>query len=259
LEERFKKPSEITDRNGFNGIIYGAAGVGKTLLAVSALDYPRARKGILIDIDRSSRTIAGIDDEILRIFEPETWGDIQEIFDYLVDVNARTNEFGTIITDSITESQKTGLRALVSEGSQVQLQDWGRNTSQQEAYVTAMRELSHRYGWNVIFTCQMEVEKTESGLVITRLGTTPSLSKALPYKVDAVGFLTKARDGTRQLVFEANSTNTLAKLRIPRAQIGRFPLVIEDPNLGQILEWYHNPEGIDLKLREEAIGRGVRI
>jgi phage nucleotide-binding protein len=231
VQERFISAADVPDQWGLNMLIYGDPGAGKTTLAASAQDSKFGKDVFFMDVEGGTRSIA--DRKDITVFRPEKWSDIGEAYDYLV---TETHKFKTIVVDSITDTQEMGLSKLVV--------DSGRGRPSQDEYVMSnsliksfvgdLVNLSKTLGWNVIFNAKVREFAQEGGGIIARPALTDKAVEGVVGLVDVVAYLSVDGDGNRKLNLRPHGIYT-AKVRQPKTG-PQLPALIEDPDLGQLLD-----------------------
>mgnify|MGYP005816434937 CR=1 FL=1 len=214
MADRLVKANETQDAWGFNMVLAGHHGVGKTVLASSAQDSQWGKDVIIIDIDGGSRSISDRGD--VTLFRPTSWSEIGQIYEYLAN---EKHSFKTIVIDSLTEAQKIGLDKIKAEGGHdsTSLPDYGKSNDQIIAMARAFRTISQTKGCHVIFTTLLTEEKDSStGVVLLRPALTPKAALGVCGAVDAVVYLQAEEGGERVLVMRPNN-RIVAKVRQPRS------------------------------------------
>jgi phage nucleotide-binding protein len=213
-------------------LIYGDAGVGKTVFAASAQDHPDGKNVIIIDIEGGTRSISDRAD--IDIFQPKNWTELRNMFDWLA--NGKDHGYQTVVIDSLTEAQQLGLRDLVAQGSTPELQQWGKSNEQVQSLARNYKSLAQIRGFNVIFTARVaEIKNEQTGVVLRRPMLTPKAADAVVGIVDAVGFMEMhPRTRLRTLRFGAMNS-TWAKVRQP-ASNAKLPLAVENPTMSLLLD-----------------------
>lgn len=166
----------------FNMLVYGKAGVGKTMLAGSAYGVREMQRVLLVDIEGGALTLRKPYPNIEQV-RVESWSDMQKVYDALF---AGGHGYKTVILDSVTEIQKMNMdsimRALVEKADErdmdvPSLREWGKNLEQTRRFVRAFRDLP----MNVIFTALVREDKDRMGRPVNL----PSLSGKMAGEVSA--------------------------------------------------------------------------
>ena len=132
-----------------NIIIYGASGVGKTLLAGTAINCEETFPALFIDIDSGISTLDGWDIDVVR---PRSWNDINEIYKSFLKGDTG---YKSVIIDSLTELQKKfSMGTILGELENNQYndlsvanvpnrQDWMKSGEQMRKLIRAFRDLAY--------------------------------------------------------------------------------------------------------------------
>jgi len=252
VQERIIKSEQIADLWGFNALIYGQPGTGKTYLAATAGDDPQAQRVFYVDIEGGTRSIVnrGVD-----VFKPENWQDLQAVYTMIATT---THPYKTIVIDSISEAQRMGLEFILGGKSQPQLQDYGQSNEQMTRMIRAYRDLAQRKGLNVIFIALAREDKDEStGVIQIRPALTPGAMTTITAAVDCVGYLQfqKLEDGKQHRVLQLTPDHrVLAKIRQPTGEgVEQLPDRIVDPSMGSILKHLRNQASKVGEIQQKAV------
>ena len=231
IRAKFLKANQIQDTWGFNGILAGHPGTGKTTLAATAQDSVYGRDVFVIDVDGGTRSIA--DRKDVTVFVPERFEEITEVYTFLEN---EEHSFKTIVIDTLTEMQKLGLKSIMAGQGELtpSLQDYGKSNEQITGLIRAFRKFAYTKGWSVIFVTHLKEFKDErTGAVVIRSALTPAASESACAIVDCVAVLHASDNSKRVLQFEANST-AFAKIRQPLGVVG-VPKEMENPTMDKVL------------------------
>jgi len=252
----FSTPGELSDEWGFDCLVYGNPGIGKTTFCASAQDHPHGRDVLIIDAEGGTRSIADRDD--IKIFHPTTvrdddgdvvesaWEQIFRIYQFLAHGE---HPFKTIVMDSLTAVQELALEDVMRSSKTPQLPnlgDWGRTNSAMQKMVKAWRNFARDRGWNILFTALVTEKKDEStGAIVGRAKMTPGCAEMVLGLMDCVGFLDIGdKSGGRVLHFAQKGVN-IAKVRQPRKGTKERPILpgqLDDPDMGKILDIIYRKE-----------------
>ena len=249
-----------------NALIYGAYGVGKTILAGTSVDVPEMRDVIFFDIEAGTkplRTVGAVknhaDIDFIRITEYEQFVAATQFL--MRHCRARDNndaamlahiagEFGvnpsrryrTVIVDSIYELDGINFRRLIGDKADDLMQsnpsddlrgDYGRN---RQVLLKSFRSLRN-LPMNVLLIAPDDIDKDEHTKRIT-VGPklTGKLSKDIQGFMDTVGFLHRfeqstgdAKTSIRRLYLQSNGKFD-AKNRLAPQEVTH----IDDPTMAKI-------------------------
>lgn len=215
-----------------NVLVYGEAGVGKTVLAGSASTVEDMSPVLYLDIEGGTRSLLD--------FYPNTqtvhikrWADLQKIYDELEKGN---HPYKTVVVDSLTEAQKLAMRDLMNRVSGrdstvdedvPQMQQWLKNIEQTRRFARAMRDLP----MNVILTALASKERDNRGKDQIRPLMNGKVAGELPGFYDLVLYMYMKPDGRdRKRMVLTNMTDTVQA----KDRSNRLPLTIEDPSMEYI-------------------------
>lgn len=120
-----KKATEISRTHNWRVLLYGKPGLGKTS-AIKGL----TGKVLVLDLDNSSRVLAGMDNVDIISFNREN--PIQSMKEFLEEGKDIINEYHTLVIDNITAFEKDWFvaRGLKSKnGIRNEIQDYGDYTN----------------------------------------------------------------------------------------------------------------------------------
>jgi phage nucleotide-binding protein len=227
-----------------NLLVYGYAGVGKTVLAGSACVVEEMSPVLLIDVEGGSLSLEKdySDIDVVRV---TSWNDLFKI--YMALAKGDTG-YKTVILDSLSEMQKLSMsdimKDLLKEKPDVDpdvpgLKQYMKNTEQMRRFVRAFRNLP----MNVIFTALAVDQKIGSGdsqTTIKKVGLTDKLSSEIAGFVDVVlyMYIRIIGNSTKRLLLSQATNDVTAKDRT-----GRLPIVFEDPTMAKLYPIMRNKEG----------------
>lgn len=223
-------------RRPLNLLVYGEAGVGKTVLAASADDVPELRKVLILDVEGGTMSIDHRypNVSVIRLTDFLKTNDIYD------ELWRKTDHgYGCIVLDSLSETQKLSM-ASIMEGELYRnpevdpdvpsVRNWGKNTNQIRRLVRQFRDLPIP----TIFTALVSEEKDER---TGRLLRKPALSGKLASEVagffDIVGYLyIKEQQGQQtRFLLTGGAEGVVAKDRSER-----LPPILESPTMKEIFE-----------------------
>lgn len=250
-----KTPSQLSDEWGFDCLIYGNPGIGKTTFCASAQDHPRGKDVLFIDAEGGTRSIS--DREDIQIFHPQgrfdedgdiiesAWEQIYLMYQFLAH---EEHPFRTVIMDSLTVIQELALEDVMRSSKTPQLPnlgDWGRCNTAMQKMVKAWRNFARERGWNIVFTALVTEKKDEStGAIVGRAKMTPGCAENVLGLVDCVGFLDYGQDGKKRVLHFAQKGVNIAKVRQPMTSKSRplLPNQLEEPTMGKVLDIIYGKE-----------------
>jgi len=235
IEPQLIKATDVPDEWGFNILLYGHPGAGKTVLAASAQDSPFGADVIFLDCEAGVRSISDRPDiDVIRITE---WSQLGGTYDWLTDPD-NEHTYKTVVIDTITALQELKLSELLAEsGDDAPSWDhWNKLNAATIRMTRDFRNLATSRGWNIIFVCWETEEKNEqTGSVLTRPAMTPASAKSIMGMVDIIAHLGFDSNGQRKLQLQG-SGHLAAKVREPITGVTHLPESITDPSLVSILE-----------------------
>lgn len=232
-----------------NILIYAAPGVGKTVLAASAIEVPACGNVLFIDVDNGLASVAHYGDKLKYV----PVGSTQEFETVLKDLAGVDREkYQTVIIDSITELSELEIQAVARAATE----KGNKRDNVDEVHLVDHKlrgqklnrlfGLAKRLPQNIVFLSKAgkEVPKDANGLPIPGAKATdiyPEVPKRvrgeLMGAVDIAGFLNLESDGSRKLYLEQTGP-IQAKSRV-RGVTG----VLTNPTMKDIF----NPKGATTK------------
>ena len=238
-------------------LVYGDPGVGKTVLAATAMAVPSLREVLFINVESGILSITDAEEigvpELPDIKDFNSFKELEDIFLFLV---TQPHGYKTVVVDSLSELQKYNLDSIVGEKmgkasksgqtrtspDDIWQEDYGESTQNMRRVVRRFRDLP----MNVIFTCHAVTSQDESKKEVIRPALTPKLCTSVEGYVDVVGYLY-----TKEVVTTDGEESLVRKLLVQpygkfhakdRSPGGRLGTVIEQPTMTEIMRLIHNKE-----------------
>lgn len=222
-----------------NMLVYGPAGVGKTLLCGSADDVPEMRKVLFLDIEGGTFTLQHKfpNTDILRI---TNWNQLADVY---AELKAGLHsEYNTIVVDSLTEAQIFNMAEIMRQLVEAKpdrspdvpdIREWGINQTQVKRFIRAFRDLPV----TVIMTALMKEDKNKLSGKVSKTPDLPGkLAGQVPALFDEVFYMYMKKleneDGVKEekrLLLTGATEDTVGKDRS-----GKLPLVMIEPTMSKI-------------------------
>lgn len=233
----FSPTQKLTDSGkalGFNGVFFGAPGVGKTTLALTAQGTKHGGNVLLHDADQGRESV--LDVAGAEFYVPSSWKELRENLDTALALKG-DSPFKTHVFDSLSSMYHEHLMPMIEAKSSVRdgRALYGEAQKEMTKFVRDARSLCE-YGINTIFIGHQKEDKIDENTTAIRLSLPPGLRNDILLIVNHVGYLARARRSEdRELHMKPPNTKVEGpKLRQPRTG-EQVPLVIENPNMGNIL------------------------
>lgn len=149
-----------------NTLAYGMSGVGKTWLCGTITEVPEACPALLVNTDKGTLTLDGLDQSLIQITTPKNWSDLQNIYRYFRNDN---NQYKTLLIDGLSEIQRRfSMGGILGELDDDEFknfdvavapnrQDWLRSGEQMRKYIRAHQDLAYledpERRVHIVFTC----------------------------------------------------------------------------------------------------------
>lgn len=169
---KIKKTSEVK-LDGVKSIIYGPAGVGKTVLCSTA------PKPIIISAEQGLLSLA---DKDVDFVEVKKIAEVQQAYDYFTKSN--DHDYQTICVDSLSEIGEVVL-AEFKKNEKDGRQAYMKLATALNAMVRNFRDIK---GKNIVFTAKVRTIEDEDTGITSYVPSMPGrvMPDALPYLVDVV-------------------------------------------------------------------------
>jgi len=212
MKVNIQSTKDITNNYGIKAVIYGFAGVGKTVLCSTA------PKPIILSAERGLLSLQGVD---VPYIEVKTMADIGAAYEYLKN----NKDYETICLDSISEIAESVLNELKKD------QKDGRQAFMHLATaVTAlMRNFRDLPDKNIVFIAKAKkfVDEESGVSYIEPYAPGQVIKFNIPYLVDQVMYMDVGRKGERMLQTQAN------RKFVAKDRSGQLD-ALEPPNLTEI-------------------------
>lgn len=236
-------------RQGLFWLIYGPGGLGKTSLALSAIDSVHGNPLLLVEIDRGGSVGSDRNCEAILI---KKYQDFKDFMDEL----RKGSEWVTIVVDPLTE-----LFDMCLEDAERRIhsadprQHYNASTIEIVKQIRILRDLSMNAGVNVILTC-WEDDYTDEVTKVRRNGLklNPALRDRVQGLVTTIGYLTLAADDKTRVLQLAPSKRYATKFRRSNDDVAQqIPFNIPEPSMAPILDTLIGGKPFKLTTKQQAI------
>jgi hypothetical protein len=230
-------------------MIYGASGIGKTILAGSADGVPEMRSVLFIDIEGGTESLRSMYPEVQTV-RVTTWKEMQNVYNAL---HAGSSGYNTVVLDSLTEIQKFNMYQIMADliaqkgdSNRVDpdvpsMREWGKNLEQIRRMVRGFRDLQ----MHTIFTALERVDKDDrTGMTTIRPSLSGKMADEVAAFLDVVMYyyVKDVKEGdeivTKRLLLTRKTAQHTAKDRS-----GKLPTVIEDPTMSMVYKLMYPTTG----------------
>ncbi len=236
-------------RQGLFWLIYGPGGLGKTSLALTAMDSVYGKPLCLVEIDRGGSVGSHRDCDAILI---KTYRDFRDFMSEL----QHGSEWLTIVVDPLTDLMDMCFEekaALIHSADP--RQHYAAMTAEMVKHIKTLRDLSMNSGVNVILTCWEddftdEVTKTRrNGLKLN-----PALRDRVQGLVTTIGYLTLAGDDKTRVLQLAPSKRYATKFRRSDDDVAQqIPFNIPQPSMAPILDTLIGGKPFKLTPQQQAL------
>lgn len=230
--------SEVASTLGFNAVLFGMPGCGKTTLTATAQDHPMGQDVLILAIDNGIRSLADRQNIMVwpkKLVKP-TW---KSMISFTEKLRVTDHPFKTVVLDDLTKGYRLCLDEVMAAspmpGTPSQA-EWGKANTLLLEFIETWSDISRTTGLNFIVNAHAEEVKEESsGMIFIRVSATPGVVKGLPQIVDSMAYLSAdAVKKERKLILHA-TPRISAKYRQPRTG-PQLPGEILNPNMGVIFD-----------------------
>jgi hypothetical protein len=242
----FPKLTQDRGALGWNGIIFGPPGVGKTTLALSAQNSVFGKEVLLIDVDEGRESVLDLD---VAYTVPKTWLELRQLVDTAVKLKDGS-PYKTYVFDSLTSIYHELLMPKVAGGAdaRIELQHYNEAQKMLTKLIRDMRSLIP-YGINSIFLGHVLEEKENIGskadpsyITNVRLNLPEKVRDQILSVVNHVAYYQRARGNgdDREVYFKPPTTRVAGpKIRQPKTA-KQLDLTIKNPDMGSIFDHLRN-------------------
>ena len=230
-------------------MFYGDPGMGKTVLACSAIEVAEMQPILLLDLESNITSVKSklnfieakdlgkkiIKDKIDRLAITST-NDIQGVLDYVL---TNPTIYKTVIIDSLSEICSMALNEAAGEGKvrkslltviPHQIQNYGYVTLLIKQIIDAFKQLDA----TIIYTSLEDIDKIEGELVMkVRPNFFGKLSREVMARIAIVGNLSIKIGGTAREIRFQPTNRIVAK---DQSENGKLGATMENPTMKKIME-----------------------
>lgn len=236
-------------RQGLFWLIYGPGGLGKTSLALSAMQSAYGSPMCLVEVDRGGSVGSHLNCDAILIKRYE------DFIDFMNELS-KGSDWLTIAIDPLTELADMCLemkeRVIHSADPR---QHYAASTVELTKRIRQLRDLSMNSGVNVILTC-WEDDYTDETTHVRRNGLklNPALRDRVQGLVTTIGYLTLANDDKTRVLQLAPSKRYATKFRRADNDIAQqIPFNIPDPSMGPIIDTLVGGKPFKLTTRQQTL------
>lgn len=245
----FSKVKDVKEEVGFNGVIFGAPGIGKTTFISG---FARLGPMLLFDIDAGRESVIDVDnlfladrpsvaetrsrgEDVTGLDKKFTWDELRAYLDIALSLKG-DSPYRTYGFDSLSSIYYELLLPKVV-GSETKKVEWPHYSEAQRILTKFVRDAKSlcEYGINTVFTGHVK-EENDGDITNVRLALPQGVRNEILLAVNHVGYLTRAKNSeVRELHFTPPRRVDGPKLRQTRSG-KQAPLMLSDPTAGALLE-----------------------
>jgi hypothetical protein len=234
----FSATRKLTSKDapkGFNGVIFGPPGVGKTTLAMTLQGSKYGGNVLLHDADRGRESVLDVEDA--EFYVPEDWKELRSNLDTALALKGDT-PFQTHVFDSVTLLWDLCMKHTEKMNPNVRDPRQNYFAAQKDflKFVDDSVTLTE-YGINTLFVGHMIEDKSdEDGPTVIRLDLPPKTRGQFLLRINHIGFLERAKRGEDRVLHLKPPNSKTEGPKVRQTRTGeQLPLEIINPNLGDIL------------------------
>ena len=237
LAQIFRKPETVRPR--VKALVFGASGVGKTYLALSA-----PGRIAMIDTEAGSSFYANRGLSEFDVMHTKTFKDVREAIKLLA---ANPGQYETLVIDPITTVWETLQDAATlarqkkrnSEDAEMELLDWAKIKRLYKGLLTDIVNLP----MNVIVTAREKDEVERRGTEMVKIGFKPDSEKSTIYAFDAVVRLVATKDGRDAIILKDRT--------------GATSRTVENPTFSSLFPTATSTVGVERRVVDDAAAAEV--
>lgn len=238
--------SVVESSEFFNMLVYGDAGVGKTVLAGSAIEVPEMRPVIHLDIEGGTLSLRNRYPEVDKV-RIDSWEDLVRVYK---ELKSNPTSYRTVILDSLTELQQFGMEEIMfravtkaeEEGDDRDpdlpgIGEHGKSNERMKKIIRRFRDLP----LNTIFTALERVDVDRKNRKFIKPLLSPKLADQVAGWLDIVTYMyIKEVDGEQSRVLLTSNTDEVTA----KDRTDKLPQTVLDPTMTKIY---------DLTMREGSL------
>jgi hypothetical protein len=245
----FSKVKDVKEEVGFNGVIFGPPGIGKTTFISG---FAELGPMLLFDIDAGRESVVDVDNlfladrpsvaearskglDVTGMDKKFTWDELRGYLDIALSLKG-DSPYRTYGFDSLSSIYYELLLPKVV-GSETKKVEWPHYSEAQRLLTKFIRDAKSlcEYGINTVFTGHVK-EENDGEITNVRLALPQGVRNEILLAVNHVGFLTRAKNSeVRELHFTPPRRVDGPKLRQTRSG-KQAPLVLTDPTALKLLD-----------------------
>lgn len=245
----FATAKDLAQQVGFNGVIFGPPGIGKTTFISG---FARLGPMLLFDIDAGRESVLDVDDlyiadrpsvaearakgdDVSGLDKKFTWEELRAYLDTALALKGES-PYKTYGFDSLSSIYYELLLPKVV-GSETKKVEWPHYNEAQRILTKFIRDAKSlcEYGINTVFTGHVK-EENDGEITNVRLALPQGVRNEILLAVNHVGYLQRAKNSeTRELHFTPPRRVDGPKLRQTRSG-KQAPLQLTDPTASTLLE-----------------------